>query len=156
MSRNITIPYSRTIGMLVMLSIAAMASIAVIAQTPKKLSDDTKQEISSKIQKTKAGELILVETVIIPAPVGKVWAAYTTSAGYTSWAAAVAKVDLRVGGTIGVRCRRIQIRRRSGNRSPLPLEAARLQTKPTAATTRFLFCPTGSLRSSSPSRPLFG
>ena len=91
---------SRTIVMLAMLAIAATASVAVIAQAANAVSGETKSTISSKIQETKAGELILVETVIIAAPVDKVWAAYTPSAGYTSWAAPVAEIDLRVGGTI--------------------------------------------------------
>lgn len=56
--------------------------------------------ISSRVETTPAGELTLVETVDIEAPVSAVWEAYTTSKGFSSWAAPVAVVDLRAGGTI--------------------------------------------------------
>ncbi|MGB0715832.1 MAG: SRPBCC domain-containing protein [Phycisphaerae bacterium] len=71
-----------------------------LAEPTEKTEDNSTTAISSKIEETKAGELILVETVLIAAPVDKVWAAYTTTAGYTSWAAPVAEIDFRVGGTI--------------------------------------------------------
>jgi len=61
---------------------------------------EQKQAVKSEIIKTSAGELILYQSVKINAPVSKVWAAYTTSVGYSSWAASKANIDLRVGGTI--------------------------------------------------------
>lgn len=61
---------------------------------------DEHEPIKSEIEKTDAGEIILVQTVIVEAPVSKVWEAYTTSEGWIAWAAPVASVDLRAGGTI--------------------------------------------------------
>ena len=58
------------------------------------------EAISSRVETTKTGDLILVEEVIVKAPVARVWKAYTTSEGWESWAATVAKVDFRVGGLI--------------------------------------------------------
>ena len=43
---------------------------------------------------------MLVEEIVIEAPVADVWSAYTTEEGYTAWAAPKARIDLRVGGTI--------------------------------------------------------
>lgn len=89
----------------VLLALIASTSLIVprsvaVGKAPNAAPPDKKTRISSRIEKTKAGELILAETVIIAAPVGKVWDAYTTSAGYASWAAPIAQVDLRVGGSI--------------------------------------------------------
>jgi len=58
------------------------------------------REIHSEVIKTEAGEIALVQTVIIEASVSNVWAAYTTSEGWMSWASPLAEVDLRAGGTI--------------------------------------------------------
>lgn len=56
--------------------------------------------VQSSILKTEAGELVLTQEVAIKAPVARVWEAYTTSAGWTAWAAPQAELDLRAGGTI--------------------------------------------------------
>ncbi len=56
--------------------------------------------ISSVVKTTNAGELVLVQTVEIDAPVEKVWAAYTTTEGWKSWVAPHAEFDLRLGGVI--------------------------------------------------------
>jgi uncharacterized protein YndB with AHSA1/START domain len=63
-------------------------------------SDDTPDPIQSRVEVLPTGERMLVEEVVIEAPVAEVWAAYTTEAGYTAWAAPKAEIDLRVGGTI--------------------------------------------------------
>ena len=44
------------------------------------------------------GERLLVEDILIEAPLAEVWSAYTTEEGYTKWAAPKARIDLRVGG----------------------------------------------------------
>jgi uncharacterized protein YndB with AHSA1/START domain len=55
---------------------------------------------SSEVVGTDAGELILIQEILISAAVDDVWKAYTTSEGWTGWAAPKAEIDLRVGGTI--------------------------------------------------------
>jgi uncharacterized protein YndB with AHSA1/START domain len=57
-------------------------------------------QIESYVVKTDAHELILVQEVVVEAPIGEVWGAYTTSAGWMAWASPQAEVDLRAGGTI--------------------------------------------------------
>jgi uncharacterized protein YndB with AHSA1/START domain len=47
-----------------------------------------------------AGERVLEQSIVIDAPIGKVWDAFTTTAGFRSWAAPVAAVDFRLGGII--------------------------------------------------------
>ncbi len=46
------------------------------------------------------GERVLQHTIEIDAPVARVWHAFTTTAGFRSWAAPIADVDFRLGGTI--------------------------------------------------------
>lgn len=46
------------------------------------------------------GNLTLVHTAEFDASVEELWDAFTTAEGYTAWAAPVAEVDLRTGGTI--------------------------------------------------------
>ncbi len=54
----------------------------------------------SRVITTAAGQMVLVQSYTVDAPIGEVWAAYTTSEGWMAWAAPKAEVDLRVGGTI--------------------------------------------------------
>lgn len=56
--------------------------------------------VSSRIEKTPAGERILIEEVELNAPLARVWRAYTTSEGWMGWAAPKAEVELKVGGSI--------------------------------------------------------
>jgi uncharacterized protein YndB with AHSA1/START domain len=46
------------------------------------------------------GERILEQSVVVSGPVEAVWEAFTTSEGFASWAAPVAKVDFGLGGII--------------------------------------------------------
>jgi uncharacterized protein YndB with AHSA1/START domain len=46
------------------------------------------------------GERVLQQHIEIDAPVEEVWQAFTTTAGFRSWAAPVAVVDFRLGGVI--------------------------------------------------------
>lgn len=46
------------------------------------------------------GERVLQQSIEIDAPVERVWQAFTTTAGFRSWAAPVAVVDFRLGGVI--------------------------------------------------------
>lgn len=45
-----------------------------------------------------SGERTLCHELVVPAPLGEVWALWTTSEGLSSWAAPVAAIDPRVGG----------------------------------------------------------
>ena len=56
--------------------------------------------IVSRIDSTRSPELVLIQEFSIKAPVTAVWEAYTTKAGYQSWAVPLAEIDLKVGGTI--------------------------------------------------------
>ena len=56
--------------------------------------------VTYNIEATEDGQLIVTETVTLDAAVESVWKAYTTSKGYSAWAAVAAVVDLRPGGTI--------------------------------------------------------
>ena len=46
------------------------------------------------------GERVLEQSIVIEAPIAKVWDAFTTTAGFRSWAAPVATLDFRLGGVI--------------------------------------------------------
>lgn len=82
------------------LMLLALFHSTTVGQPPKTEPGDKDRRIHIELQETAAGELILVETVLVAAPVGKVWDAYTTASGYAAWAAPVVQVDLRLGGTI--------------------------------------------------------
>ncbi|MDX1439098.1 MAG: SRPBCC domain-containing protein [Rubricoccaceae bacterium] len=56
--------------------------------------------IASEVRMTDANERILIQTVWVDAPVEAVWNAYATAEGWMGWAAPLAEVDLRIGGTI--------------------------------------------------------
>lgn len=64
------------------------------------LAEGGDPQIKSQIVKTDASELILVQVVVVEAPIGEVWRAYTTNAGWMAWASPLAEIDLRAGGTI--------------------------------------------------------
>lgn len=95
-------------------TVSALAAVVVVtalalsagAQEPptppptKPAKDTPALGVTSEIRKTKAGERILVQTLRAKASVEAAWTAHTTDAGYASWAAPQAKVDLRVGGSI--------------------------------------------------------
>ena len=73
--------------------------VLLLASSPG-LADEANPQIESRVVTTEANELILVQKVVVEAPIGEVWRAYTTSAGWMAWAAPLAEVDLRAGGTI--------------------------------------------------------
>ena len=58
------------------------------------------KEISSKVDSTAAGELILTQEVIVHASLQSVWDAYTTEAGWAKWSTPLVAMDFRVGGEI--------------------------------------------------------
>jgi len=77
----------------------ALLSATLLSPVLLGLSEDEKQ-ITSRVETTAAGERILVHEVEIGAPVAQVWDAHTTEAGWTRWSSPLARIDLRVGGTI--------------------------------------------------------
>jgi uncharacterized protein YndB with AHSA1/START domain len=46
------------------------------------------------------GERVLQLTTVVDAPLARVWAAFATEKGFTAWAVPLARIDLRVGGSI--------------------------------------------------------
>ena len=57
-------------------------------------------DVTTSEQRLEDGSRVLRQEVVVNAPVEDVWAAFTTSAGWESWAVPFAHVDLRVGGII--------------------------------------------------------
>ncbi len=90
--------FNRISPCVALFSLAFYGLAAVGAATAA--ADQQKKDISSRVIKTTANERVLIQEVWIDAPVAKVWNAYVTDEGWTGWASPVAKVDLRVGGTI--------------------------------------------------------
>lgn len=76
--------------------IAASAAIAGSAAVPVVPSSP----VADTSYVTPGGERVLQQTVEIDAPVERVWHAFTTTAGFRSWAAPIADVDFRLGGII--------------------------------------------------------
>jgi uncharacterized protein YndB with AHSA1/START domain len=58
------------------------------------------QEVRNTSYTTKSGEKALRIETVVSASTQEVWDAFTTPAGITGWIAPVAKLDLRVGGTL--------------------------------------------------------
>jgi uncharacterized protein YndB with AHSA1/START domain len=81
------------------LLVAGLGGFASSRTSPQE-SEPPADPITSEVRRTESGERILVQEVLVEAPVSAVWAAYTTAEGWTAWAAPKAEVDLRVGGTI--------------------------------------------------------
>jgi uncharacterized protein YndB with AHSA1/START domain len=57
-------------------------------------------DVKTSEQRLEDGSRVLRQEVVVNAPIEDVWAAFTTSAGWESWAVPFARVDLRVGGII--------------------------------------------------------
>ncbi|MFT4541286.1 MAG: hypothetical protein ACI841_004645 [Planctomycetota bacterium] len=74
--------------------------IVLVLLTSSWSSQDATEAIQSRIETTKAGERILIQEVLIDAPIAAVWAAHTTDAGWSVWSSPKVDIDLRVGGTI--------------------------------------------------------
>lgn len=87
-----------------LLVVGALAALWLAPTTAQDADDAAASEaapkVTSRVEETAAGELVLVQTVTIDAPVAEVWAAHTTAEGYAKWAAPVVAVDLRAGGRI--------------------------------------------------------
>lgn len=70
------------------------------ASSEAQAEEPPQEPIQHRVEVNAAGERMLVEEVIVEAPLAKVWWAYTTGPGMQAWAAPLAEVDLRAGGTI--------------------------------------------------------
>ena len=57
-------------------------------------------QITSTIDSTLIGELVLEQVILIQAPIDQVWEAFTTKEGWEAWAVTKSQIDWRVGGTI--------------------------------------------------------
>ncbi len=81
-----------------------LTSVAVFAASrsadPVDGQAGERDPIQSRVEVLPTGERILVEDIVIEAPLADVWNAYTTEKGYAAWAAPKVRIDLRVGGTI--------------------------------------------------------
>lgn len=73
---------------------------ALVRSAGPAAQESERDAIRSRVDVLPTGERILVEEVVVEAPLAEVWRAYTTEEGYTAWAAPKARIDLRVGGTI--------------------------------------------------------
>ena len=80
----------------------ALSLSGLLALSAVVVQDEAPEEppVRSRVETTRAGERILVHEVTIHAPVAEVWKAHTTEEGWTAWSSPLAKIDLRVGGTI--------------------------------------------------------
>lgn len=67
---------------------------------PEPIEDAPNASPASRVETTPGGELVLVQSMIVSAPIESVWQAYTTSEGWRAWVAPVAEVDFRAGGII--------------------------------------------------------
>ena len=73
--------------------------VTTLCITPVTLMADDKP-VTSTIQGTPAGDLVLIQDVTIRTSLEKAWDAYTTKAGWEGWVVPLAEVDFRVGGKI--------------------------------------------------------
>ncbi len=79
---------------------AALAACVGLAVVPTAAGGAARSEVEDSSRTLPGGERILEQSIVVPATVEEVWAAFTTSDGYRSWAAPVAEVDFRLGGVI--------------------------------------------------------
>jgi uncharacterized protein YndB with AHSA1/START domain len=82
-----------------MASIFAFALTAV-ANVDARAADPLPEGVVDQSFVLQGGERVLQLAAVIDAPVAEVWAAFTTEAGFRAWAVPLARIDLRVGGSI--------------------------------------------------------
>jgi len=68
--------------------------------TAQNVMYEEEAEITSSIDSSYPGELVLIQEFSVKAPLKAVWDAYTTREGWESWAVPLAEIDFRVGGYI--------------------------------------------------------
>ncbi len=86
---------------LIALALAAALTGPALAAKPAAFPDwRAFRDVSNSSFVEPGGRRVLQLSVVVNAPPRAVWEAFTTSAGFTSWATPVAWVDFRVGGVI--------------------------------------------------------
>ena len=85
--------------MQLMKNLVLLTALVSISQSGLRAQEKDKP-IQTTVKTEPNGDIFLVHEVTLNAPVGKVWAAYTTTKGWQSWVAPVASVDLKIGGLI--------------------------------------------------------
>lgn len=71
-----------------------------LVQYAQSTEPDLENRITSAVDSTDQGELILVQTFEINTSLESVWNAYTTKKGWENWATPVAEIDFKAGGLI--------------------------------------------------------
>lgn len=80
----------------VLIAVSLLFAATVRAET----TDENASAVTSSVEATAAGDLYMLHSLEIDAPVADVWRAYTTEEGWRSWVAPVIEIDFRVGGLI--------------------------------------------------------
>ena len=76
--------------------LVVVSALAVVARAEE--NKEPAPAITNEVLKTDAGDRVLVQEALLEASMDVVWRAYTTTEGYTAWAAPVAEIDLKIGG----------------------------------------------------------
>ncbi|MEP2445600.1 MAG: SRPBCC domain-containing protein [Balneola sp.] len=71
-----------------------------LVQYAQSTEPDLENRITSAVDSTDQGELILVQTFEVNTSLESVWNAYTTKKGWENWATPVAEIDFKAGGLI--------------------------------------------------------
>ena len=79
---------------------AAFFSILTLAFLGAQDKVESTKRITSSVDSSRAGELVLIQEFEVNVPVEKAWEAYSTKAGWESVFTALAEVDFRINGTI--------------------------------------------------------
>lgn len=82
------------------LIITALLLTLPLVQYAQSTEPDLENRITSAVDSTDQGELILVQTFEVNTSLESVWNAYTTKKGWENWATPVAEIDFKAGGLI--------------------------------------------------------
>jgi uncharacterized protein YndB with AHSA1/START domain len=83
------------------MALAACAlALALVAGCATPPGSGTGEGVRTEVVVTGPGERALRQSIVVQGSTGEVWRAWTTTEGFSSWAAPVARVDFRLGGII--------------------------------------------------------
>lgn len=82
------------------LIITALLLMLPLVHSAQSTEPDLENRITSAVDSTDQGELILVQTFEVNTSLESVWNAYTTKKGWENWATPVAEIDFKAGGLI--------------------------------------------------------